>query len=109
MRNVPKNGTTLHVGISNARLTASQYCAVFSFELNASVRNLKPGISSVMVNHNGRNASILNIDVYSMKLIEFPRSSWQPAFLFSIEDLEYAFLKIRLNAVAEKVRLLRQK
>jgi len=25
LRNVPKNGTTLHVGISNARLTASQY------------------------------------------------------------------------------------
>lgn len=60
LRNVPKNGTTLHVGMSNARLTASQYCGVFSLELNASVRNLKPGISSVIVSHSGRNASILN-------------------------------------------------
>ena len=67
-RNVPKNGTTLQVGISNARLTASQYCGVFSFELNASVRNLKPGISSVIVNHNGRNASIL----FEKSLYVFP-------------------------------------
>lgn len=71
LRNVPKKGTTLHVGISNARLTASQYWGVFSLELKASVRNLKPGISSVIVNQSGRNASILRREKYIHSTILF--------------------------------------